>query len=88
MKVYGKINGKEVGFCDRFIHSASYSYNKLESTYEQDTAFINRIYGTLLTTTAIILFSGTLLTTTILGINYTKSKEMKENKIERILNKN
>ena len=48
MAVYGKIKGEEIGYCKRFMHAASGSFERLESTHEQNVAFLDRSYEILI----------------------------------------
>ena len=81
MKAYGKINGREVGFIERFIHAGFGSYERLESTHEQNVAFLDKFYKTLITVT----LGGMILIPILATINNYRTEKPKEDKIEKIL---
>ncbi len=56
MYSYGKLNGKELNFFQRFMSTQGYDACRIESSYEQDRAFVDAIYLALIGITAGMLF--------------------------------
>jgi len=84
MAVYGKINGQEIGFIGRWMHAASGSYEKLESTPEQTAAFLDTCYKTMIYATIAVMLGGSILIPTIATI---KSHRAERNAQESTLEK-